>query len=132
MLYFTLLLLSMKPCIVFSSISPYLIIVKRDEILWYCERHNVEPENLSKLGAEYEQMWKWMVEFLSKSRGRGIKIGRVSSIRVAKSMIFFNILRAVAPWVTSWAIVFFALTLRLLSLVYILSYCMPELFCNVI
>ena len=46
---------------------------------------------------------------------------RVNSIRVVKSMIFFNILGAIAPWVTSsWAIVFFALSLRLLPLVYIL------------
>ena len=66
-------------------------------------------------------MWKWMVEFLSKFHVRGIKIDRVNSIRVAKSVIFFNILRAIAPWVTSsWAIVFFALNVRLLPLVYII------------
>ena len=60
-----------------------------------------------------------MFEFLSKFQGRGIKIDRVKSIRVAKSMIFFNIVRAIAPWVTSsWAIAFFALSLRLLPLVY--------------
>ena len=35
-----------------------------------------------------------MVEFLSKFQGRGIKIDRVNSIRVAKSTIFFNILHA--------------------------------------
>ena len=62
-----------------------------------------------------------MVEFLSKFLGRGIKIDRVISIFVGKSMIFFNILRAVALYVTSsWAIVFFALSLRLLLLVYTL------------
>ena len=38
-----------------------------------------------------------MVEFLSKFQGRGIKIDIVNSIRVAKSMIFFNILSAIAP-----------------------------------
>ena len=42
---------------------------------------------------------------------RGIKNDRVNSIRVAKSMIFFNILRAVAHQVTSsLAFVFFSWT----------------------
>ena len=83
--------------------------------------YSVEPVTLSKYVKEYEQMWKWMVEFLSKFQCRGIKIDRVYSIRVAKSMIFFNILRAIAPSVTSsWAIVFFAMCLRLLPLVDIL------------
>ena len=62
---------------------------------------SVEPVTLSKHVAEYEQMYKWMVEFLCKFQGRGIKIDRVYLIRVAESMIIFNILRAVAPWVTS-------------------------------
>ena len=95
--------------------------MKRDEILCNCDRHSVEPVALSKYVPGYEQMWKWMVEFLSKFQGRGIKIDRVNSILVDKSIIFFNILREIAPWVTSsWAIVFFALSLRLLPLVYIL------------
>ena len=51
---------------------------------------------ICKYVAEYEQMWKWIIEFLSKFQGGGIKIDRVNSIRVARSMIFFNILRAVA------------------------------------
>ena len=67
---------------------------------------------------------EWMVEFLSKFQCHGIKIYRVNSIRVAKSVIFFNILWAIAPWVTSSsAIVFFALSLRLLPLVSILWLC---------
>ena len=78
-----------------------------DEILWNCDRHSVEPVTLSKYVAEYEQMWKWMVEFLSKIQGHGIKIELANSISVAKSMIFFNILGAIEPWVTSsWAIAF--------------------------
>ena len=36
-----------------------------------------------------------MVEFLSKFRGRGIKITIVSSIRVAKTLIFSNIVHAI-------------------------------------
>ena len=80
-------------------------------------RHRVEPVTLSKYVVEYDQMWKWMIEFLSKFQGRVIKIDRVNSIRVAKSRIYFNILRAIAPWVTSSrANVFFALTLRRLPL----------------
>ena len=50
------------------------------------------PWPWSKYVAEYEQMWKWMVESINKFQRRGIKIDRVNSIRVAKSMIFFNIL----------------------------------------
>ena len=66
-----------------------------------------------------------MIEYLIKFQGRGIKIG-VNSVRVAKSMIFFNILYAIAPWVTSsWAIVFFELSLRLLPLVFILGVQQP-------
>ena len=44
---------------------------------------------------------KWIVEFLSKFQGRGIQILQVNSIRVAKSLIFFNILSAIPSHVTS-------------------------------
>ena len=47
---------------------------------------------LSKYVAVYEQMGKSMVEFFSKFEGHGIKIDRFNSIRIATSMIFFNIL----------------------------------------
>ena len=40
-------------------------------------------------------MWTRMDKFLSKFQGSGIKIGLVNPIRVAKPLIFFNILRAV-------------------------------------
>ena len=61
---------------------------------------------------------KTVVEFLSKFQDRGIKIARVNSILVAKPLFFLNILRAIAPWVTSsWAIVLFELNLCLPSLV---------------
>ena len=66
-------------------------------------------------------MYKWMVEFLSKFKGSGIKVDRVSSIRVAKSLISFNILRVDDRKETSSRdIVFFAMSLRLVSLVNIL------------
>ena len=53
-----------------------------------------------------------MVEFLNKFQGRSIKIAKDNSIRVDKPLIFFNILRAISPQVTSWAIVFFELSVR--------------------
>ena len=97
-------------------------LVKRDEILWNCGRHSVEPVTLSKYVAEYKQMWKWMVKFLSKFQGRGIKINIVYSIHVDKSLIFVNILHAIAPWVTSswafislrWACVYFPQSIYIL------------------
>ena len=37
---------------------------------------------LRKCVADGEYMWKWMVQFLIKFHGRGIKISRIKSIRV--------------------------------------------------
>ena len=89
----------MIPGELFASISLYLII--SDErwniVNWICDYDSVEPVTLSNYVAEYEQMWKWMSEFLRKFQSRGIKIDRANSIRVANSMIFFNILRVFAP-----------------------------------
>ena len=86
---------SMKPCKVFTSISP-IYYSEGDKIFRDFDRLSVEPVTLSKYVAEYEQMWTWMVEFLSKFQGRGINIDRVNSIHVSKSMIFFSNLRAIA------------------------------------
>ena len=69
--------------------------MKGDEIFRDCDRHIVETVTLSKYVKEYEQMRTRMDEFLSKFQGCGIKIDRVNSIRVAKPLILFNILRAV-------------------------------------
>ena len=74
----------MKPCKMFTSLSPYLIIVKGDEIFPACYHHSVETVTISKYVAEYEQMWKWMVEYVRKFQGHGIKIDWVNSLRVAK------------------------------------------------
>ena len=46
---------------------------------------------LSKHFAEYEQIWKCMVELLNIFQSSGIKIDGVKSIRFAKPSIFFNI-----------------------------------------
>ena len=79
----------MIPWELFTSISLYLI-SEGDEIFRDCDR-NIETAILT----EYEQMWKWMVEFLRKFQGSGINIDVVNSIRVTKPLIFFNILRVV-------------------------------------
>ena len=50
----------------------------------------VKLPNMNKCVAEYEQMWKSMVEFLSKFQDRGIKIDRVHSIFVDKPLNFFS------------------------------------------
>ena len=57
--------------------------------------------------AEYKDLRKYMVQFLSKFYGRGIKIAGVNSIRIAKPLIFFDKLPAIIPQVTSsWGIGF--------------------------
>ena len=62
-------------------------------------------------------MWKWIVEIISRFQGSGIKIGRVNFIRVAKPLIFYNILCACCSLSdVIWAIVFFALNFHLLLL----------------
>ena len=55
-----------------------ILLVKWNDILCNCDRYSVEPLSLRKYVAEYEQMWKWMVAFISKFQGRGIKIDRVN------------------------------------------------------
>ena len=76
----------MKLCEVLTSISPYLISEERcNLILWNWDRRRVKPVTLSKFVAEYEQMWKWMAEFLIKSESRGVKIARFRSHHGATS-----------------------------------------------
>ena len=45
-----------------------------------------ETVTLTKHVTKYKYMWKWMVKFLSKSQSRVIKIARVNSIRMTKSI----------------------------------------------
>ena len=79
---------------IFSPIYPYLISVE-DEIVWACDRYSNETMTLEKNVTKYKHLRKWMVEVLSKSESRGIKIAQVNSIRITKLSIFFIILRAV-------------------------------------
>ena len=74
----------MIPCNSFTSFSPNLIIVKEDEIYLAFDHHSGKTVTLGKYVAEYEQMRKWMIEFLSKFQGRGFKIARDNSIHAAK------------------------------------------------
>ena len=68
--------------------------------------------------------------FLGKFQGHVDKIFRVNSIRFAKPLKYFNIVRAIPPQVTSsWAIFFFELNLRIPYLVYNYILFIPALEC---
>ena len=69
--------------------------MKGDKLFRDCDRHIVETVTPIKYVTEYEQMWTRMDEFLSKFQGSGIKIHRANLIQVAKTFIYFNILRAI-------------------------------------
>ena len=69
----------------FVLILPYLI-SEGGEIFRACDRHRNETLTLTKHVTKYKYMRKWMVEFLSKSQSRIIKIARVNSIRMIKSI----------------------------------------------
>ena len=45
-----------------------------------------ETVTLGEHATKYKHMRKWMVEFLSKSSSCGIKIARVNSFRITKSI----------------------------------------------
>ena len=69
----------------FVPIYPYLI-SEGDEIVRACDRHWDETVTLTKHVTKCKYMWKWMVEFLSKSQSRVINIARANSIRMTKSI----------------------------------------------
>ena len=68
------------------QIYPYQIEVKGDEIVRYCDRLSNETVTVMKHVTKYKNMRKWMVEFLRKFENHGIKIARVNSIRITKSI----------------------------------------------
>ena len=74
---------SMIPDELFASISPYLICEDRWTIMKLrpSQRRTHDPEEIRD---PEQQMWKLMVEFLSKFQVCGIRIDRVNLIRVAK------------------------------------------------
>ena len=60
--------------------------MKGDKIVQACDSNETvtREKNVSK----YKHVRKWIVEFLGKSESRGIKIARVNSIRMTKSINF--------------------------------------------
>ena len=66
-----------------------------DEIVRACDPHSNETATLPNNVTKYKQVRKWMVEFLSKSESRGMKIARVTSIRMTKSIKNINFLHDV-------------------------------------
>ena len=61
-------------------------LVKGDKIVRPCDRHSNETVTLKKHVTKYKHKQKWMVEFFGKFENRGIKIARVNSIRLTKSI----------------------------------------------
>ena len=51
-----------------------------------CNRHSNETVALRKHVSKTKNMRKWMVEFIRKFDNRGIKIARVNSILITKSI----------------------------------------------
>ena len=65
----------------------YLYVISEgDEIVRACDQHWDETVTLTKHVTKHKYMRKWMVEFLSKSQSRAIKIAWVNSIRMTKSI----------------------------------------------
>ena len=70
----------------FVLIYPYIIISEGVEIVRACDRHRNETVTLTKDVTKYKNMRKWMVELHRKFENCAIKITRVNSIRITKSV----------------------------------------------
>ena len=57
-----------------------------EEIVRPCDRHNNETVTLRKHVTKYKHMRKWIVEFFRKFENCFIKISRVNSISINKSI----------------------------------------------
>ena len=60
--------------------------MKGDEIVRHYDRHCNETATRRKQVTKYKTMRKWTVEFIRKFENRGIKISRVNSILITKSI----------------------------------------------
>ena len=60
--------------------------MKADEIVPPFDWHNNETATVKKHVTKYKHMRKFMLVFLGKLENRGIKIARVNSIRITKSI----------------------------------------------
>ena len=63
-----------------------IIIVKGDEIVRHFDRHSNETATVRIHVTKYKHMRKLMLVFLGKFENRGIKIARVNSILITKSI----------------------------------------------
>ena len=69
-----------------------------DEIVRPCDRHNNKTVTLGKHISKYKNMRKWMVEFIKKIEKSCLKIARVNTIFITKSInlqLFTSILYGV-------------------------------------
>ena len=66
-------------------------LVKGDEIVRPCDRRSNETVTLKKHVTKYKNMLKWMVLFLRKLENTGIKIARINSILITKSINLLQI-----------------------------------------
>ena len=110
---------SVIPGELFASISPDLISAEKLNIMkvWPWQRRTRDPEQI------YCGIWtnvKMDGRICSKFQGRGNKIDRVNSARVAKSIIFFNIFRAICTVSDAIMSYCFLCVELLLPLVYVL------------
>ena len=64
--------------------------MKGDEIVRPFDRHSSETATVRKHVTKYKHMRKFMLVFLGKFENRGIKIVRVNSIRITKSINSFE------------------------------------------
>ena len=55
--------------------------MKGDEIVRHCDRHRNETATLGIHGTKYQNIWKWILEILTKFENREIKIFRVLELR---------------------------------------------------
>ena len=60
--------------------------MKGDEIVRPRDRHSNETVTVRKHVTKYTNMRKWIIKYLSKFENRGIKIARVNSIRIIKTI----------------------------------------------
>ena len=60
--------------------------MKGDVIVRPCDRHSNETVTVRKHVTKYKNMRKLLIEFPPKIDNRGIKIARVNSIRITKSI----------------------------------------------
>ena len=60
--------------------------MKGEEIIRPCYRQSNETVTLRKHVTKYKNLRKWMVEFRRQYENRVIKIARVNSIRITKSI----------------------------------------------